>query len=77
MFLSFYFHHIPDKEKYLAQRYAKDWPAYEASTKALVLLAHIILSQPAAQGFRHPVPLVLTKGHRIPPGMLIKGWQET
>ena len=36
MFLSFYFHHIPDKEKYLAQRYAKDWPAYEASTKALI-----------------------------------------
>eukprot|EP00934_Nitzschia_sp_Nitz4_P005844 Nitzschia sp. Nitz4//scaffold176_size46146//650//1330//NITZ4_007185-RA/size46146-processed-gene-0.59-mRNA-1//-1//CDS//3329538994//5834//frame0 len=34
MALSFYFHHIPDKEKYLAERYAADWPAYLEKTPA-------------------------------------------
>jgi steroid 5-alpha reductase family enzyme len=29
---SFWFYHIPDKEKYLQNRYAKDWPAYKAQT---------------------------------------------
>ena len=32
MSLTFYFFHIPDKEKYLAPRYAKDWPAYQTQT---------------------------------------------
>jgi len=32
MGLSFYFFHIPDKEKYLATRYAQDWPAYQTQT---------------------------------------------
>jgi len=32
MGLSFYFFHIPDKEKYLKTRYAQDWPAYQAQT---------------------------------------------
>lgn len=32
MGLLFYFHHIPDKEKYLAVRYADDWPRYLQST---------------------------------------------
>eukprot|EP01062_Namystynia_karyoxenos_P032589 TRINITY_DN24030_c0_g1_i1.p1 TRINITY_DN24030_c0_g1~~TRINITY_DN24030_c0_g1_i1.p1 ORF type:complete len:268 (+),score=90.64 TRINITY_DN24030_c0_g1_i1:96-806(+) len=32
----FYFHHIPDKEKYLRQRYAADWPAYERRVKSFV-----------------------------------------
>ena len=36
MFLSFYCIHVPEKEKYLAQRYAKDWPGYVASTKSLI-----------------------------------------
>ena len=36
MFCGFYFVHIPEKEKYLAKRYAQDWPAYKASTKALI-----------------------------------------
>jgi len=36
MFLAFYFLHIPEKEKYLAQRYAQDWPSYAFSTKALI-----------------------------------------
>jgi len=36
MFLAFYFHHIPDKEKYLAQRYKEDWASYASSTKAFV-----------------------------------------
>jgi len=36
MFLSFKFYHIPDKERYLAQRYAREWPAYAAKTAALV-----------------------------------------
>ena len=33
---TFVFHHIPDKEKYLAKRYEQDWPIYQASTKALI-----------------------------------------
>mmetsp|Transcript_7543 Transcript_7543/g.11510 ORF Transcript_7543/g.11510 Transcript_7543/m.11510 type:complete len:235 (-) Transcript_7543:202-906(-) len=32
MGLSFYFVHIPDKEKYLAKRYAQDWTAYQTQT---------------------------------------------
>merc|ERR1712232_741271 len=32
MGLSFYFFHIPDKEKYLAARYAEDWPDYLIQT---------------------------------------------
>merc|ERR1711862_1009632 len=32
MGLSFYFFHIPDKEKYLATRYAQDWPLYQTQT---------------------------------------------
>merc|ERR1711933_446755 len=32
MSLSFYFYHIPDKEKYLETRYAQDWPAYLSQT---------------------------------------------
>ena len=32
MGLSFYFYHIPDKEKYLEKRYAKEWPIYKAKT---------------------------------------------
>ena len=32
MSLTFYFYHIPDKEKYLAKRYAEDWPAYLTQT---------------------------------------------
>lgn len=32
MSLTFYFFHIPDKEKYLAIRYAKDWPDYKCQT---------------------------------------------
>merc|ERR1712226_1035774 len=32
MGLSFYFFHIPDKERYLATRYAQDWPAYKTQT---------------------------------------------
>mmetsp|Transcript_379 Transcript_379/g.873 ORF Transcript_379/g.873 Transcript_379/m.873 type:complete len:225 (-) Transcript_379:136-810(-) len=36
MCCSFYFYHIPEKEAYLAKRYAEDWPAYQASTKALI-----------------------------------------
>eukprot|EP00593_Proboscia_inermis_P014738 CAMPEP_0171299264 /NCGR_PEP_ID=MMETSP0816-20121228/8071_1 /TAXON_ID=420281 /ORGANISM="Proboscia inermis, Strain CCAP1064/1" /LENGTH=226 /DNA_ID=CAMNT_0011774927 /DNA_START=9 /DNA_END=689 /DNA_ORIENTATION=+ len=32
MSLAFYFFHIPEKEKYLAIRYAKDWPAYLTQT---------------------------------------------
>lgn len=36
MFLSFYFHHIPGKEAYLAQRYRDEWPQYAAKTKSFV-----------------------------------------
>lgn len=36
MAASFYFHHIPDKEKYLRERYAKDWPAYDERTKSFI-----------------------------------------
>ena len=36
MGLSFYFHHIPDKEAYLAKRYSREWPSYVASTKSFV-----------------------------------------
>lgn len=32
MAASFWFHHIPDKEKYLAQRYGRDWDDYTAKT---------------------------------------------
>lgn len=32
MFLSFWFYHIPEKEKYLANRYAKEWPSYKKQT---------------------------------------------
>jgi len=32
MGLSFYFFHIPDKEQYLATRYAQDWPDYLIQT---------------------------------------------
>merc|ERR1712183_1261588 len=32
MSLSFYFYHIPDKEKYLQTRYAQDWPTYLSQT---------------------------------------------
>ncbi len=36
MGLSFYFHHIPDKEVYLAQKYSQDWPGYAGGTKVLI-----------------------------------------
>jgi protein-S-isoprenylcysteine O-methyltransferase Ste14 len=36
MLLGFIFGHIEEKESYLRQRYAAEWPAYEASTKALI-----------------------------------------
>ena len=36
MLLGFVFHHIPEKEAYLAKRYESEWPAYCAKTKALV-----------------------------------------
>lgn len=36
MAASFYWFHIPDKESYLRERYAQDWPAYEARTKSLI-----------------------------------------
>lgn len=36
MACSFYFHHIPDKEVYLAQKYSQDWPRYLSNTKALI-----------------------------------------
>lgn len=36
MAASFYFHHIPDKEKYLCERYGKDWPDYEQRTKSFI-----------------------------------------
>eukprot|EP00967_Tisochrysis_lutea_P132929 scaffold232595_cov33-Tisochrysis_lutea.AAC.1 len=32
----FYFHHIPDKEAYLAKRYARDWPSYSAKTPSFI-----------------------------------------
>jgi len=32
MTVVFYFHHIPEKEEYLAVRYAEDWPAYLIKT---------------------------------------------
>ena len=32
MSLTFFFYHIPDKEKYLAIRYAEEWPAYQTQT---------------------------------------------
>lgn len=32
MSLTFYFYHIPDKEAYLATRYAKGWPTYTTQT---------------------------------------------
>ena len=32
MGLTFYYFHIPDKELYLASRYARDWPDYTAQT---------------------------------------------
>lgn len=36
MAASFYFVHIPDKEKYLRERYREDWPEYERSVKSLI-----------------------------------------
>lgn len=36
MAATFYFYHIPDKEKYLAERYKSDWPSYVATTKSFV-----------------------------------------
>ena len=36
MGLSFHFHHIPDKEAYLSQKYSQDWPLYAGSTKGLI-----------------------------------------
>ena len=36
MLAGFVFHHIPEKEKYLAKRYSNEWPAYSAKTKKLV-----------------------------------------
>lgn len=36
MFLSFVFHHIPEKEVYLAERYKNQWSDYVKNTKALV-----------------------------------------
>lgn len=36
MSISFIFHHIPDKEKYLSEKYNKDWPGYVATTKSFV-----------------------------------------
>ena len=35
MFLSFVFHHIPEKEAYLEKRYEAEWPAYSAGTKLI------------------------------------------
>ena len=32
MALSFWYHHIPDKERYLAKRYGRDWIAYMEQT---------------------------------------------
>ena len=32
----FYYHHIPDKEAYLAERYRTDWSAYAARTKSFI-----------------------------------------
>jgi protein-S-isoprenylcysteine O-methyltransferase Ste14 len=36
MAATFYFQHIPDKEKYLSKRYEADWPAYQQNVKAFV-----------------------------------------
>lgn len=36
MAAAFQFHHIPDKEAYLAKRYAEDWPDYVANTKGFI-----------------------------------------
>ena len=36
MLAGFVFHHIPEKEAYLAKRYAAQWPQYKARTKALI-----------------------------------------
>ena len=37
MALSFWYHHIPDKERYLAKRYGRDWSSYvEQTPHALV-----------------------------------------
>ena len=36
MLLGFIFHHIPEKEAYLAERYESEWPAYSKRVKALV-----------------------------------------
>ena len=33
---SFYYHHIPDKEGYLAKKYTQDWTKYARGTKALI-----------------------------------------
>ena len=32
----FYFHHIPEKESYLSERYKTEWPAYVAKTKSFI-----------------------------------------
>ena len=36
MAASFYFYHIPDKEKYLAERYTSEWARYAESTTSFI-----------------------------------------